>query len=155
MSDQGPIYEFQREFRFLSNMWVVPDGIETTDGVAVPTVEHAYMASRFSEGETRDAIHQAPDGIEAKKRANQMIMAGLDRPNWGDRRVEVMTAYVMQKFVCNQELGERLLSTEERLIIEGNTWGDVFWGVSPPYSNNGKNTLGGILMDVRYLLRES
>ena len=31
-------------------------------------------------------------------------------------------------------------------IVEGNTWGDVFWGVC---NGIGENHLGNILMDVR------
>ena len=39
-----------------------------------------------------------------------------------------------------------LAATEDKLLIEGNTWGDVEWGVS---NGKGKNLLGMILMQVR------
>ena len=39
-----------------------------------------------------------------------------------------------------------LLATGDAKIVEGNTWGDVFWGVC---NGVGENHLGEILMKVR------
>ena len=53
----------------------------------------------------------------------------------------------------NEELRRLLLSTGDRVLIEGNTWNDTFWGVSLK-SGNGQNHLGKILMRVRERLKQ-
>ena len=45
-----------------------------------------------------------------------------------------------------------LIATGDSILIEGNTWGDQFWG---QVSGNGKNQLGLILMDIRKKLKYS
>ena len=46
----------------------------------------------------------------------------------------------------NSELRDKLISTNDKELIEGNTWRDTFWGV---YRGKGKNILGKLLMSVR------
>ena len=41
---------------------------------------------------------------------------------------------------------EMLLATDDMEIIEGNVWGDTFWGVC---DGKGENNLGKVLMEVR------
>ncbi len=50
------------------------------------------------------------------------------------------------KFTRHFDLREKLLATGDRKLVEGNTWGDTFWGVC---RGNGKNHLGKILMKIR------
>ena len=45
-----------------------------------------------------------------------------------------------------------LLATKEAVLKEGNTWNDVFWGISLK-TGRGENNLGKILMRVREKLR--
>jgi predicted NAD-dependent protein-ADP-ribosyltransferase YbiA (DUF1768 family) len=52
---------------------------------------------------------------------------------------------VKQKFTNNNKLKGQLLATGDAKIVEGNTWGDVFWGVC---NGVGENHLGEILMKV-------
>ena len=58
----------------------------------------------------------------------------------------------MCKFMQNPELRDALLATGNSLLIEGNTWGDYFWG---KVNGHGENHLGLILMDVREKLKWS
>ena len=51
----------------------------------------------------------------------------------------------------NPELGNKLLETGNQELVEGNTWGDIFWGVC---NGKGQNWLGKILMMVRDEIRE-
>lgn len=44
----------------------------------------------------------------------------------------------------------RLLETGDAMLIEGNTWGDTFWGVC---NGQGLNVLGNLLMEIRQELR--
>ena len=57
---------------------------------------------------------------------------------------------VFLKFYENKDLKKKLLSTENVILVEGNTWNDTFWGVC---KGKGKNNLGKILMNVRKILR--
>lgn len=62
-----------------------------------------------------------------------------------------MSGLVRQKFNHRYpELRTKLLSTGDLEIIEGNHWGDTFWGVC---NGTGENHLGRILMQVREDLR--
>jgi predicted NAD-dependent protein-ADP-ribosyltransferase YbiA (DUF1768 family) len=49
-------------------------------------------------------------------------------------------------------LKSRLLNTGDSELIEGNWWGDKFWGVDER-TGVGKNNLGKILMEIREELK--
>ena len=68
------------------------------------------------------------------------------RPNWDEIKVRVMCEIVEAKFTQNPNLTNMLLATEDAILIEGNTWGDTFWGVC---DGKGENNLGKVLMRVR------
>ena len=57
---------------------------------------------------------------------------------------------IRQKF-NNPELKEKLIATGDAELIEGNPWGDTFWGVC---EGKGENHLGKILMKIRSELNE-
>ena len=66
-------------------------------------------------------------------------------------KIAVMYKLVLIKFTTNPDLMNKLISTGSEELIEGNTWGDTFWG----YDFNkryGHNHLGKILMKVRQSL---
>ena len=50
------------------------------------------------------------------------------------------------------DLKEKLLSTGDRYLVEGNSWGDVYWGVC---GGKGINMLGKLLMQIREELRSN
>ena len=60
-----------------------------------------------------------------------------------------MEDLLMVKFK-NPELRSRLLATGDAELIEGNNWGDCFWGVC---LGEGRNELGKALMRVRERLQ--
>lgn len=72
------------------------------------------------------------------------------RADWEEIKLAVMERIVWEKFHQNPELGVRLIATGERALIEGNRWGDRWWGVdlkcNPPI---GANWLGRLLMITR------
>ena len=43
-------------------------------------------------------------------------------------------------------IGTKIVDTEDMELIEGNSWGDTFWGVC---DGVGENNLGKVLMRVR------
>jgi len=71
------------------------------------------------------------------------------RADWGEVRETVMLDLTRKKYAL-PEYRARLLATQQCEIIEGNTWGDQFWGVS---RGKGQNKLGRILMQVREEIR--
>jgi len=73
-------------------------------------------------------------------------------------KVEVMKRLLEKKFE-NEDLRRKLIETGNLIIIEGNTWGDVYWGVDLKKSEEnmwgfeGKNMLGRLLMELRGTLK--
>ena len=132
------IDSFQGEYRFLSNFW---KSDVTYEGDTYPTVEHAYQAAKTLDLEMREIIRDDNSPFEAKKVGQCLEM----REDWEEIKISVMADLVTQKF-AHKKLRRKLLATTSVDIIEGNTWGDIFWGVC---DGVGENHLGNILMDVR------
>ena len=57
---------------------------------------------------------------------------------------------VYAKFSQNPILRQKLINTQDMILIENNTWNDTFWGVC---NGVGENHLGKILMEVREELK--
>jgi ribA/ribD-fused uncharacterized protein len=142
--DKDVIGEFQGKYRFLSNFH--PSEIHY-DGIIYPTVEHAYQAHKSAVPEARQGIADAKTPGDAKRMGKKVHM----RANWDLIKRSIMFDLVLLKFATHPDLRKKLLATDEAELIEGNTWGDVWWGVC---NGNGRNELGKILMEVRGLLRE-
>lgn len=56
-----------------------------------------------------------------------------------------MRELLKQKF-AKEPFRTWLLNTGNEQLVEGNTWGDTFWGVC---NGKGKNYLGALLMEIR------
>jgi predicted NAD-dependent protein-ADP-ribosyltransferase YbiA (DUF1768 family) len=68
------------------------------------------------------------------------------RPDWNDVKLKIMENLLRQKFKKGSELGDKLVETFPKILIEGNTWNDTFWGIC---NSVGKNHLGKLLMKIR------
>ena len=133
------IKEFQGQYRFLSNFWYVN---VVLDEHTYPSVEHAYVAAKtLSHGERFCLMNPAMKPGEAKQIGRRLTL----RDDWEQVKLEVMEDLVRQKFSMSP-LKEMLLMTGQQELIEGNRWGDTFWGVC---NGKGQNHLGKILMKVR------
>jgi ribA/ribD-fused uncharacterized protein len=137
------IKRFTGPNRFLSNFY--PSQIQY-EGYLYPTVEHAFQAAKTANPEVREEIRLAETPAEARRLGR---LADL-RPDWEEVKLEVMLALLREKF-STTFMQKRLLSTGDRTLIEGNTWGDIYWGV---YGTRGENHLGRLLMQVREELRD-
>lgn len=133
------IDRFAGEYRFLSNFW--PAEVEF-ERVRYASVEHAYQAAKTFDRIEKQMIAEARTAGEAKRMSRKITI----REDWEAVRVGIMTELVRAKFTNHAELREMLLATGEAELVEGNTWGDRFWGVC---RGEGENTLGRILMQVR------
>ena len=110
-----------------------------------PSTEHAYQAAKFLDEDIQQKIRNLPTANAAKKAGRQK---GI-RPDWDTVKVDIMRGLLREKFSQEPEK-QVLLSTGERELVEGNWWGDTFWGVC---EGKGENWLGRLLMEVRNDLR--
>lgn len=140
------IKKFCDNYRFLSNFYPAP---VIYDGVTYPTVEHAFQAAKCLYTKDRLKIKACPTPGAAKKMGRHVAM----RPEWNDVRVNVMRSLLEQKFRI-PTLRDRLLATGDAFLIEGNRWGDTFWGVDNDAEGTGRNHLGYLLMEIRSGLKD-
>lgn len=137
------IDKFQDEHCWLSNFW--PCIIKDDLGREWLSAEAAYQAMKSEDRKVQDQFLEL-NPFQAKKLGKRILI----RPGWANNRLEVMKRIVMAKFTQNRDLKEKLISTGDEELIEGNWWGDTFWGVC---HGKGQNHLGKILMEVRKELR--
>lgn len=137
------IDSFQGEYRFLSNFWAATVEFE---GVLYKSNEHAYVAAKTLNPELRSQISLICFPSQVKRAGRQLDL----RPDWEDIKLNVMRHLVLDKFTRHQNLANELLKTGDQLLIEGNNWGDTYWGMC---RGRGQNHLGKILMQVREGIR--
>lgn len=143
------IVRFRESYRFLSNFFVAPIAMPADPTIGWPSVEHGYQALLAADPSDRDWIVQAPSPGEAKKRARKCRR----REGADDLRIPLMRELVHLKFTQHPVLRQKLLDTGSRELVEGNTWGDTFWGVDEV--RGGQNVLGQILMNQREIARNT
>lgn len=134
------IKSFSGDYRFLSNFYPVE---VVLDGVTYPTVENAYQAAKTLDLEKRKEFLGVVPGFA--KRLGQRLEL---RPDWNDVKLDIMKRLNEQKYM-RPDLRKKLCDTYPIDIVEGNTWGDTFWGVC---EGKGSNHLGKILMSIRMQL---
>lgn len=132
------ITKFRGEYEFLSNMY---PGILYINGEMYPSAEHAFQASKSLDKDVRLGMAVCRSAKEAKE-AGRLINL---RSDWENVKVDIMYSILKAKFE-DPELAQKLRDTGDEELIEGNTWGDKFWGVC---NGEGKNMLGNLLMKVR------
>ena len=133
------IESFSGFYYFLSNFYGCPVEYE---GILYPGVEYAYQAAKTLDDEQRkDILMSANPGV-AKRRGRRVTI----REDWEEIKLDVMRELVSEKFQNHTSLRSDLLDTEDAELVEGNHWGDTFWGMC---DGVGRNHLGKILMEVR------
>lgn len=126
---------------FLSNFYPV---IIWNAGIRYPTAEHAYQAAKTLDMEERRRIASLETPGQAKRAGRRVAM----RHDWEQVKLSVMARIVHLKFTV-PSLAEKLMATSPAKLVEGNTWGDRYWGVC---NGVGANHLGRILMKEREAL---
>jgi ribA/ribD-fused uncharacterized protein len=132
------INEFQGEYRFLSNFWPLKDG---------KTVEHYFQSSKTLSRLEWWRVYNAETPGQAKRLGRTVTL----REDWDDVKNEMMLNLLRVKF-SDPELGALLVATGDEELIEGNHWGDTYWGVDLK-TGEGDNFLGRLLMKVREEVR--
>ncbi len=142
------IDSFSGSYRFLSNFYWVD--VEMF-GETYPSVEHAFQAAKMEDPERRGGIRIAMTPGDAKRMGRNLPL----RPDWEEIKLLVMEELLRRKFAqfdkfdsrgTGELLLTRLVNTRPHRLIEGNTWGDTFWGECNGY---GLNYLGYLLEKIR------
>ena len=133
---------FRGEYNWLSNFY---DCTVTYDGCEFKSVEHAYLYAKSPKDPDwlRYCLKETASIVKRKSKSIDI------RGDWDDVKLDIMYDLLIQKF--NQEpFKTKLIETGEQNIIEGNSWGDEYWGVNLSVQPNyGENHLGRIIMKIR------
>lgn len=126
--------------------------------VVYPTAEHYMMAEKarlFGKNAIAEEIILAKTPAQAKSLGRQVL--GFDENEWKKYRFEIVVRGNMAKFSQNKDLGDYLLQTGKRILVEASPI-DEIWGIgldrhNPKVENpllwRGLNLLGFALMEVR------
>lgn len=131
------IYSFTGEYSFLSNFFPT---FLVSEGITYTSLEAAYQAAKTTDVRARKAI-SALSAAQSKVIGRNLML----RPDWESIKLEVMERLLILKFT-DPFLSEKLKDTGDVELIEGNTWGDTYWGVC---NGVGENNLGKLLMKIR------
>lgn len=134
------ISEFRGKYYFLSNFYSSPVYYR---GMTFQNAEAAFHSQKDL---ARAAEFTRLNPSEAKRLGRRVRL----RCDWEDVKDGIMFEVVMAKFGGSQTLTDALLATGNKKLVEGNTWGDRYWGVC---DGRGLNKLGDILERVRENLR--
>lgn len=141
------ITNFRGQYDFLSNF--SPSTL-LIQGKYYRTVEHAFQSFKTDDPTWRERVRNAKTPAEAKR----LGRAAPRRPTWDDEKVKAMEYFLRLKFAEPYAM-QRLLATGSEYLIEGNTWGDRFWGCELVNGQwIGQNYLGRLLMKIRDGLEE-
>lgn len=124
------ITAFRGTWWFLSSFAQVPCAVPwfrigDSDLIA-PTREHGYQASKAGDWQQARWVLDAATPSEAKRRGRQVSTW----PGWEYRRREVMLELILAQF-RNPSPRVMLAGTAGETLVEGNTWGDAYWGAVP------------------------
>ncbi|WP_339321883.1 NADAR family protein [Paenibacillus sp. FSL W8-0194] len=134
----------------------------TEDGVSYTSAEHYMMAGKarlFGDEEMLERILAAKHPKQAKDLGRKV--RGFDPKVWDEEGYRIVVRGNLAKFSQNEELGQFLLGTGTRVLVEASPV-DRIWGVGlaadderieNPLLWQGNNLLGFALMDVRDRLR--
>lgn len=132
------IERFSGPYAFLSNF--MPCDV-VYNGEKYSSVEHAYQAAKTLDENDRAWIASMTTASQAKAAGKQVLL----RPDWNEVKLQVMEDCLRSKFSIPY-LRFLLVATAPQELIEGNWWGDTYWGVC---KGVGENHLGKLLMKIR------
>lgn len=140
------------ETRFLSNFYPYknkqgdkyPEEVTVFfEGMQFDCTENAYQAAKTLDVELRKEISKM-NPFQSKKywigKEDQL------RSDWNDVKFSILRDLNFQKYNNSSKLRQMLLNTGDAILEEGNTWGDVYWGIC---DGVGENNLGKVLMEIR------
>jgi len=144
----------------LSQWWVAPFEV---DGIVYRTAEHWMMVAKaelFHDNDTLQKILACETPEKAKELGR--LIQHFDPVVWDQHKFDRVVMGSYQKFVQHAELGNYLLSTGDKVLVNASAV-DRIWGIgmngNDPSAGNpalwkGENLLGFALMEARAKLRE-
>ena len=144
---KGAIVTFKHDYRFLSNFYSCI--IYDENRIMYPSVEHYYQAMKSYDINIHRRVASILYPKDAKLFGKRIEEDKLDfRQDWHEVKLKIMTKGLLQKFDNDSNLAKKLIDTNGYLLIEGNYWGDSYWGVDLK-TGIGENKLGILLMRIR------
>ena len=135
----------EEQYSFLSNFY---EARVEYGGLVFGSNEAAFQAQKCMTQEGKAAFCEFGPG-KSKGVGRRVPL----RPDWEDVKTGIMEEIVRAKFTQHPELKAKLLATGNKMLVEGNRWGDTCWGVDTR-TGQGENRLGKILMKVREELKQ-
>lgn len=151
------IDSFRGEHMFLSNFYdcrvTVPVSREgdcrTT--LTFPNAEAAFQAYKWEGNIAKMEPFTRMTAKEAKRQGRMQRLSPAELAAWEKKKDDVMRDVLHAKFTQNKDLAQKLVDTGDAELVEGNTWGDRYWGVS---DGAGRNLLGNLLMELRGKIKD-
>jgi len=162
------IDNFSGEYSFLSNFYkrAIP-----YKNKWFPTSEHAYQSEKTEnifyiiQLTVQEEINKfytilnnelTPGQAKRMYSIKNLNKLGILKKFWFDTNLKVMENINYIKFTYFLDLKEKLLQTDDSILIEGNYWGDKFYGMIKNEKGKweGENHLGKILMKIREKIRK-
>jgi ribA/ribD-fused uncharacterized protein len=136
---------FGDDYRFLSNFY---DSPVYYDGLLYRSSECAYQAAKLLP-HYRPSLQSVSSSVSKRmwKSFGEDSLYDNCAEEWDERKYDVMSVIVFDKFYRNKILRKKLLDTGCKYLEETNWWNDQVYGVD--IKNGGKNWLGTILMKTR------
>ena len=133
------INDFRGEYRWLSNF---ADGnVTMSDGLTYFSRENAFQAYKCENIKDRNQFIDISPAY-AKNFGRRIKL----RKDWEQIKDGIMYEVCSQYFKQHPDMMLKLKETGSCELVEGNTWGDTYWGVC---NGVGENNLGKILMAIR------
>jgi predicted NAD-dependent protein-ADP-ribosyltransferase YbiA (DUF1768 family) len=145
--DSDAINNFDGENDFLAPAFpctvYVPE-----DPVPYPSFEHALLATKFKVEDKRIEVRAMPLIRDVKRLiSKEKNKSSTIHGDWTDRCIQIAESLLLDKFIRNKALRDRLMKTGRRSLIFQNDFGDMYWGVDD--QQKGQNNLGKLLEKVR------
>jgi len=147
LDDQEPVlFHTSRHFSWqeLSNFADAPFSL---DGHQYRTAEHYYQSKKAANEQDEQHVRRAESAPEALQRGRKVE----PRPDWDEIKIDTMRTALRAKFLQNEVLAQKLLSSGTRPLHEDSP-NDLFWGWM---HGEGRDLLGRLLVEVRAWLRRN
>lgn len=149
------ITQFRGEFSWLSNFFPVDVILHPEDfnePIIFPSVENAYQAGKcFNTKDMFNFVDITPGEAKKLNRLKKYKMIQFKKTTDFELfKLELMYNLLIQKYNI-EPFKSLLIATGNCNIIEGNYWGDEFYGVNLK-TGKGKNHLGHLIMKIRETL---
>lgn len=133
------IDSFKDNYSFLSNFHPVTMDY---DSYVFPSVENAFQAAKSNDPQIWMQMTKITPS-QSKKLGRQIVL----RSDWETIKLRVMEELLRVKFgPQHPSLRAALAFTRGHELVEGNWWGDTYWGIC---RGIGQNNLGKLLMKIR------